>query len=349
MYKNRRVTLKMIAQILSVSPATISKALRDSTDISDEMKRKVRSLTQELGYQPNLLARSLVQRRSNIIGVIIPDINISYYSDMVQYIYENAQKRGYESIVMFHHEDPAKERKNLQFLISLQVDGILISVTNGTSNRDMLQRIRDEGMPVICYDRNPGCPEFSNISNNDSVETQALIRALIEKGKSKIGYIGITEGEDVTVTRYNCYKAFLKKQNLDFDPSRVISCRPDASVAEERTSQMLQNGVNVDAFLCAGGFWAYGAGKAILKEGLKIPEDILLGEYGNNNIVQRLGISFFSVDHSPELIASEAVDLLDQYLKDKNRKWNPIQQFVPSKLIYHDHFHHDERLVKVLN
>ncbi len=347
--KPGRVTIKTISKELGVSPATVSKALRDCSDISEEMKLKVRTLTDLLGYQPNLLARSLVKRKSNLIGVIIPDINISYYAYLVQHIYENAQIRGYESIVMFHHENPEKERKNLQVLTSLQVDGLLVSVTRGNKNEDLLKRILSKGIPIVSYDRKPQNSEFSNVSMDDYVETEVLIRAFIERGRKKIGYIGIINGDDATIPRYNCYRRTLDFLNLPFDLEQVVECLPNIDDAERQMHKALQNGLDIDAILCAGGLFAYGAGKAILAEGYKMPEDIILGEYGNNNIVQRLGISFFSVDHSPELIASEAVRLLDSFLKEKSRKWNPQQIFVKSKLIYHDHFNHEEKIMSTVN
>lgn len=344
----KKVTLKTISERLGVSTATISKALRDSTDISEDMKMKVRALTEELGYRPNLLARSLVQKRSNIIGVIIPDLNISYYADLVQYIYENAQMRGYESIVMFHHEDPCKERRNLEFLTSLQVDGILISLTNGNKNSDMLKRIQSQGTPVVCYDRRTECDEFSLITIDDYVATEALLKSFVEKGRKKIGYVGLSKGEDVTVIRFESYCKLLSKLGLKFDPNIVVDCLPDARKTEKKMKEAFKNGLDVDALMCGGGFWAYGTGKAILSEGLKMPEDILLGEFGNNSIVQRLGISYFTIDQSPDLISSKAVELLDNFLKDKQKNWDCTQLFVESKLIYYDHYNHEEQIVKII-
>ncbi len=345
----KRVTLKTISEKLGVSPATISKALRDSSDISDEMKRKVRKLTEEMGYHPNLMARSLVQKKSNIIGVIIPDLNISYYSDLVQFIYENLQQRGYESIVMFHHEDPEKERKNLEFLISLQVDGLLISVTNGNKNVDKLKRILYEGIPVVCYDRKPNCVDFSHISVNDYRETKALVNAFVEQGRKHLAYIGIINGDDVTIPRYQCFCKILKEYGLAFERRRIIECLPNMNDAEQKMKAAIQKGIEFDGLICAGGFFAFGAGRAILAEGLKMPDDVLLAEYGNNNIVQRLGISYLSIDHSPDLIAAESVNLLDTYLQQSKEIILPKQLFINSKLIYHDHYNHEERIVRILD
>jgi LacI family transcriptional regulator len=347
--QTKRVTIKTISQKLGVSPATISKALRDSTDISADMKKKVREISDKLGYHPNLMARSLVQKRSGLLGVIIPDLNLSYYSYLVQYIYEHAQQRGYESIVMFHHENPLKERKNLEFLLSLQVDGILIDVTNGNENNDLLKQIQNNSTPIVCYDRKTNCTEFSLVSSDDCKETKGLIQSFIKDGREKIGYVGITEGNDVTVSRFEHYRKTLIENNMPFDPDKIVQCLPTIEDSELKTREALKHGLDVDALVCAGGFFAYGAGKALLSEGARLPEDVLLGEYGNNNIVQRLAISYYSTDHSPEFIAEEAVKLIDKYLQDTETAFQSQQILVPSKLIFHNHDKHDEQIVKMIN
>lgn len=344
--KSQKVTLKTISEKLGVTQATVSKALRESTDISEEMKSKVRAISEELGYYPNLLARSLVQRRSNIIGVIIPDINISYYADLVQHIYESAQAIGYESIVMFHHENPEKERKNLQFLVSLQVDGILICETNGRSNSDLINLLHKQGTPVIYYDRiNPNA-KIGFVTIDDARATDALLRAFIGRDRTKIGYIGAIEGEDITVARFLNYRELLPKYGLRYDSAKIIECKPGGTDTFDKMNTALNNSIDINALVCAGGLIAYHAGQAILSAGISMPEHILLGEFGNNNIVQRLGASYLKIDQSPDLIAKKSVDLLESFLTHKEDTWTPNNVFVESKLIYYDHLSYKEEIIE---
>ncbi|MEN8193204.1 MAG: LacI family DNA-binding transcriptional regulator, partial [Bacteroidota bacterium] len=332
----KTVTIKTIAQEFGVTPATVSKALRDSSDIASVTKEKIKKLAKELGYQPNYFARSLVSKHSNLLGVIVPDLNISYYSSLVQGIYENAQTKGYEPIILFHHEDPAKERKNLKFLNSLQVDGILINAANGNRNYDIISQIQNSGTPIVCYDRRFKGVNLSSVTIDDEEATEKLFKYLVQNDRKKIGYIGITEGDDVTVTRYESYRKCLQKYNMEFDPGLVVSCFPNIQDSEGCTKKALQDGMEIDAIICAGGFIAYGAGRAILSTGLKMPEDILLGEFGDNNIIQRLGVSYVSINESPHKMANVAVDLIDSYLK-KNVSKEIRHINVDSKLIYYDH------------
>src|SRR4030066_1972765 len=104
-----------MAEIMRMTPATISKALRDGNDISDSTKKKVKKLADELGYQPNLMARNLVKRRTHFIGVIIPDLRISFFSEVTRGIYELSREMGYESILMVNDYSSENEKRNLDF------------------------------------------------------------------------------------------------------------------------------------------------------------------------------------------------------------------------------------------
>ena len=342
-----KVTLKMISERLGVSPATVSKALRDSTDISDEMKAKVRALTEAMGYHPNWMARSLARRRSNLLGVIVPDLNISYYADLVQGIYECAHERGYEPIIMFHHESPEKERKNLQFLYSLQVDGILINGTNGHLNSDFLWRIRSEGTPVVCYDRKIPRYGFSYVAIDEEKTMDSVLGLLERRGRRRIAYIGPTEGTDVTVERFQTFFDLLGRHGLA-EQSCSISCEPNAPAAENQLKRALAEGATFDAIVCSGGLVAYGAGRAIQEAGLRMPEDVLLVEYGDNSIVQRLGVSYITVNQSPFEMSQTAVELMETCLKLPPEEWRPQQISVPAKLIYYDHNRHTEEIIETI-
>jgi LacI family transcriptional regulator len=344
-----RVTLKTISELLGVSQATVSKALRESTDISEDMKHKVKLLAENLGYQPNLFARGLVQKRSQLIGVIIPDINISYYADLVQQIYEAAHGIGYESVVMFHHEDSEREKKNLQFLVSLQVDGILISETPGSANTAALESIQNQGTPVIYYDRiNPNA-KVGFVSIDDAKAIRALMQAFYQQGRQKIGYIGATQGADIMVARYQNYIKVLAELKLAKNSDLIIECATDGSDALQKMQSRLNGSPDLDALICGGGLIAYYAGQAILDCGLAMPDDIILGEFGNNSIVQRLGISYYSIDQSPDLIARKSIELLQLFLTSQDAPWSPQQIYVESKLLYQDHTRHQERLVQIIN
>jgi len=121
----KKVTLKDIARESGLDISTVSKALREKSDIALATQEKIKKIAGKMGYRPNLLAKSLINDRSNLLGVIIPDLRISFFSEAVRGIYEEATKHGFESILMVHDENPENERKKLEFLSDINVDGIL--------------------------------------------------------------------------------------------------------------------------------------------------------------------------------------------------------------------------------
>ncbi|MDZ7723622.1 MAG: LacI family DNA-binding transcriptional regulator [candidate division KSB1 bacterium] len=163
----KKVTLKEIADILNVSIATVSKALRDSPDISESMCKTVKSLADKLGYRPNLLAKSLINQDSHLIGVIIPDLRISFYSEAVRGIYEQARKQSYQTILMVHDENPDIERQNIEFLSDINVDGILLNNAPGDQNHELFTRLREEGIRMVCWDRRLDELKFPSVSIDD--------------------------------------------------------------------------------------------------------------------------------------------------------------------------------------
>jgi LacI family transcriptional regulator len=149
----KKITIKDIAKEIGVDPSTVSKALRKQSDISVEMQKKIKKIADKLGYRPNLLAKSLINKRSNILGVIVPDLRISFFSEATRGIYEEATKNGYETILLVHDENVENEKRKLEFLSDINVDGILLNAVDETTNLDLYKKLHSEGIKIICWDR----------------------------------------------------------------------------------------------------------------------------------------------------------------------------------------------------
>lgn len=318
------MTLKGIADKLGVTPATISKALRGSSDISDDMKDKVKALANELGYRPNILARTLKNRRSYLLGVIIPDLRISFYSEVTRGIYEQSRIRGYVAILMVNDEKPENERTNLEFLYDLHVDGILIDPAPGRMNYDLYQRLVNAGFPIVSYDRKLAKFGFSCVAIDDCQASLKLVSEIIKQGRKRILLLGPTKGISVAVERYQGYQNALKQANIDFNPELVVQCDLHAEDSYNKMKKVLANGIHPDAVVCIGGLVAYGAGNAIRDAGLSVPDDVILAEFGDNNIVTRLGIPFITVNQNPYKIGQLAVDVLVDEIENEQSQTKHI-------------------------
>ena len=135
--RNQIITLSDIASKLSVSTVTVSKALRNHPDISKNMTQKVKNAAKKMGYIPNKAASMLSARKTNTIGLIVPKIAHSFFSSLIESIYNHARENNYEIILTSSQEDSELEKKNLLTMISMKVDGILISVTRDTNDKSI--------------------------------------------------------------------------------------------------------------------------------------------------------------------------------------------------------------------
>ncbi len=328
------VTLKTLAKILGLTPATISKALRDSSDISLKTREMVKKKAKELGYQPNLMARSLIKRRSQIIGVIVPDLAHSFFAEVTRGISEEGRLWGYESIIMVHDEDSKIEKRNLGFLSALNVDGILIAAVPGTQNNKLIERIRERGIPFVCFDRIIDGLQFPSITIDDETASFNLVKNFIESGRRNIVFFGPTKDLFVAKGRYLGYCNALKYYNIDYRPEFVIESEISVEDAHRRMKSYILSNYKFDAVICVSGLIAFGAGKAILESGLSIPNDVWLGEFGDNNIVHRLGVPFITVHQNPYLMGKQALEMIINII-EKRVEQPPQHVFVETQLIFH--------------
>jgi len=306
----KKLTLKDLANVLSVTPATVSKALRDSSDISLDMKEKVKAKAKELGYRPNLLARSLINNKSKILGILIPDLRISFFSEAVRGMYEEANRKGYETILLIHDENKVIERKKLEFLSDIHADGILLNATGHKSNYDIYKKLGEEGIKVVCWDRKLDGLEYKSVTIDDKKASFELTSKMISEGRRNILFLGPDTGIAVAKDRFEGYKLALKKNGIAFNPDLVVHSFRNFADSYKKISTILKTKMRIDGIITIGGLITYGAGKAILDSKLTIPKDIMLGEFGDNNIVSRLGVPFYTVNQNPYIIGKSSTDLL---------------------------------------
>jgi DNA-binding LacI/PurR family transcriptional regulator len=310
MKRQQRVTLKTLAEKMGMTPAAISKALVDKEDISIETRRRVKALAAKLGYRPNIIAKSLVQRRTFMLGVVVPDLRISFYSQVARGIYEKAFQIGYRPILMVNDDNIEIEKRNLEFFAALPVDGVLLNAAPGTTNTPLLRRMNAEGIHVVCYDRRLDELDFHSVTIDDEGTAVKVVDYLVEHGRKDILFLGPTATPSVGRDRYRGYCKGLQKHRIPYRREYVIDCRLDDNDARVALEKALQEGVAPDAVMTTGGLVAYGAGRALLNTGHAIPDDVFLVEFGDNDVISRLGVPFLTIDQSPYEMGKKAVEII---------------------------------------
>jgi LacI family transcriptional regulator len=291
----KQITIKDIAIALNISTSTVSRALRDAPDVKAETKAAVKALSEKLDYQPNRLALSLLNRQTNTIGVIIP--NLDYVlSTMVKGIDEVALGAGYTVMVCQSDESYGREMVNTKRLLDSLVDGFIVSVSSETKIFEHIKKIQDKKIPLVLFDRivnNIAAPKI-RLDNIDG-GVQAT-EHLIEEGYKKIAILAGPENLNISNKRMEGYLQTLKTHGLRSDKGHIIHCDFNQQYAYEATKELLASKNRPDAIFTISDRMAIGAMLAIKEKGLSMPHDIGLVGFNNEPIVSLVTPAISSVE-----------------------------------------------------
>lgn len=248
--KFEAVTIKDIAKALGFSTSTVSRALRDSHEISPETKKLVLEYAEKINYHPNPIALSLKERRSRSIGVIVCEIANSFFSQTINGIESIAYNNGYNVIIAQSRESFDRELLNLQFLTSRSIDGLIISVSTETKDFSFFKELNQKGLPIVFFDRI--ADEINThkvIADNFKGAYEATVH-LINKGHRRIAAISNPEILSITKERLGGYKSALLDNGIEPDESLIKYCQHggmiDAEV-EEALNALLNSDQKPDA------------------------------------------------------------------------------------------------------
>lgn len=310
------VRLKDIARDLGVSVITVSKALRDHSDISQETKARVLKRCKELNYRPNLAARALVTGRTNLLGFVVPDLLHSFFSEIVRAVSGALQGTEYTLVTASSEQDPKREKQAVEQFIARQVDCLLVASTQWTV--EMFRKIEEAGIPYILIDRSfAGLPSHFVGVNDEEVGALAT-RHLAEAGCHRIAHIGGNELSSV-LGRLEGYKRTLTNLGLPLDAGLVhqvdrVEELGDAS-GYEAAKKLLKLHLRPDGIFCYNDAIAFGAIAAVLDAGLRVPEDVAIVGCGNLLYDKFLKIPLTSIDQQTAMIGKRAGQLALQLIE----------------------------------
>lgn len=278
------VTLKQIAEKLGISVTAVSKALKDYPDISKKTKKLVRKTAKELNYRPNTFAVNLRTKESKTIGLIIPVIVHHFFSNVIKGIIAQAEKKGYLVIILQSNESYELEKKQLDLLMSQRVDGIIISLANGTSNFSHLNDIIAQEKPLVMFDKIAKVVKCSKVIIDDRKAAYIATQHLIDTGCKRIAHFRGSLLPQNSIDRFLGYKKALEDNNMVFDPALVYLCEcGDLSFEEgqKNAKQLLNDHNDVDGIFINTDLVAIGAMTEFNKHGIKIPDDISIVGFSN--------------------------------------------------------------------
>lgn len=274
--KQRRTSLKDLADKLGVSIATVSRALRNSHEVGEEMTQKVKQLAKELNYRPNPFAQSLRKEAPRVIGVIVPNLVTHYYAAVLDGIEDYASKLGYSVISANSHEDHEREAQALDNFLNMHVEGIIACLAQDTTDYSHFEQLHKMGVPLVFFAR--CCLEdmFSQVVGNGDVAAQEATQHMIETGSRRVAFIGGPSHLDMVRRRKHGYLEALRENRIPIDRNLVVCDKIDFDVARNATLRLLEGENPPDAILAFNDIITYAAFDAIKSKGLRIPEDVAI-------------------------------------------------------------------------
>ena len=328
-----RTSLKDLAQELGVSIATVSRALRSSPEIGQDMQMKVKDLAKRRNYRPNPFAQSLRKEAPRVIGVVVPNLVTHYYAAVLDGIEDEASKAGYSVISANTHEDTDTEIRAIDNFISLHVEGIIACLSQNTTDYSHFEEIANMGIPLVFFGRTCLTDRFSSVTANGDEAAFKATQHLIDTGSRRIAFIGGPNHLDMVKRRKHGYLEALRENRIPIDRNLVACEKIDYEWALETTTNLLQQAERPDAILAFNDIITFAAFTAIKQQGLRIPEDVALIGFTDDVHAQYVTPRMSAIEDQSHLMGQTACQLL---LKTINGDPKIYRKIVPQELVIRD-------------
>ncbi len=310
MNRKLQITLDDIAKKLNVSKVTVSKALRGHPDISRETTALVKTTAEELGYTPNYMARNLSSKKSHTIGVVVPKIAHFFFSAVIEAIYDTAFHNNYEIILTVSQENAEREKKHIESLLAMRVDGVIVSITQETKERAIFEKLTKLEVPLTFMDRVLEIPGTSSVTVDDRGGTREAIEHVINLGYTKLAHLAGYPEINIGKRRYQGFEDAMNNHNLKINPEWIIYGGFGEEDGYKGFKKICESG-NLPEFIFAVTYpVALGAYAAAEELGLKIGEDIDLLSFGNSDVNRFIKPPLSCIDQPTAEIGKAAVELI---------------------------------------
>lgn len=310
--------MKDIAQDLGVSMVTVSKVLRNHPDIGEETRERVLRRMEELNYRPNLAARALVTGKTHLMGLVVPDLVHSFFSQIANAISKVIRKQGYSLVISSSQEDPELEQQEIDHLLARSADCLFIASMQCTV--ESFRLIEEQKTPYILVDRKVPGLTANFVGVDDEQVGYLATKHLIEIGCRQVAHIG-TPYVSPALGRLEGYRQALSHYGIQVPANYVINRLHGDDAGDATGYEVMKKLLRLkplpDAVFCHNDPTALGAMKAILEAGLKIPEDIAIMGCGNVKYSDSLRVPLTTVDQNCEAIGEHAAKLALSLLEPK--------------------------------
>ena len=325
----KKITLKQIARELDVSISTVSKALRNSIEISEDTREKVQAFAKLYNYRPNNIALSLKNRKTKTIGVIIPEIVHHFFSKVIRGIEQVANKRGYNVIVGLSNESFDKEVINMQMLANGSIDGFILSISKETLLQQDYHHFKEtisQGMPIVMFDRVVNEIECDKVIIDDLKGSKNAVSKLLSNGCKHVAIITTKDYVSVGKLRTQGYLEALEDYKMSPNSNLILKV-DDELVSEDHLisleseiEQLFLNNKKIDGVFAVNELYAIIAMKVARKRGMKIPEDIQFIGFTDGVLSKHATPSLTTVSQHGQEMGEKAAELLIEKLEHEDQE-----------------------------
>ena len=341
----KKVTLKQIARELDVSISTVSKALRDSIEISEDTRLKVKAFAKLYNYRPNNIALSLQNQKTKTIGVIIPEIVHHFFSKVIRGIELVANKRGYNVIIGLSNESFDKEIINMQMLASGSIDGFILSISKETLQQQDYHHFKEtinQGMPIVMFDRVVNEIDCDKVIIDDLKGSKNAVMKLLSNGCKKVAIITTKDYVSVGKLRTQGYLDALEEYTVTPDPSLILKVNDELlsedhlESLETEIKALFQSNKNIDGVFAVNELYAIIAMKVARNLGMKIPDDIQFIGFTDGVLSKHATPSLTTVNQHGQEMGEKAAELLIDNLEREDEEEHYSTVVIETELIERD-------------
>ena len=307
------VTLKDVAKVAGVSYATVSRALSGSPEIGESTRKRVVRICEEMGYTPNSVARSMVMKRTNIIGLIVTSIDNPFMSEMTAHLEIYARQCGYNLMVCNSSYNLDLEKEVFSLLMGRKVDGIII-IPVGSESYETLKTFTAQVPTVFIGENMIDLPE-NYVSVDNATGMQQATEYLYSLGHRRILYLGARANSMTHQLRADGYYTACKKLGIEPIVLRNTGSRSSVQVGYSLAKEHFDKPFPETAILCAADTLAIGVIQAAYEKGIRIPQDLSLMGFDNISFSALPPISLTTVNQPKQELAVSALDMLLNRIK----------------------------------
>lgn len=346
MKRKTQVTLDDIARKINVSRVTISKALRGHPDISRETAKRVKKAAEKMGYSPNFAARNLSSRKSNTIGVVVPKIAHFFFSSVIESIYDTAFHNNYDIALTVSQEDAEREKKHIETLLAMRVDGLIVSISQQTTDKAIFDKVISRGVPLVFMDRVLEIRGTSQVTVDDKGGAYNAIEIAIKNGYRKIAYLGGPKEINIGRERYAGFTDAMKLYDLQINPDWVVFGGFGEDSGYDGFMKFYRSGNMPEFIFAITTPVAFGIYDAASEVGLKIPDDIDLICFGNSSLGGFINPKLSYVNQPTDILGKTAVEFTLEHIREYE-DFVPKRIQIPTNLVLRETCVKNKRLIVV--